>query len=58
MKAKTQKERDLKIAKLLERNRVDVKELEPQIQDLTEIMMTRISKLMGDLKNNELRPCE
>ena len=58
MKAKTQKERDLKMAKLLERNRVDVKELEPQIQDLTEIMMTRISKLMGDLKNNELRPCE
>jgi hypothetical protein len=58
MKAKTQKERDLKMANLLERNRVDVKELEPQIQDLTEIMMTRISKLMGDLKNNELRPCE
>jgi hypothetical protein len=58
MKAKTQKERDLKMAKLLERNRVDVKELEPQIQDLTEVMMTRISKLMGDLKNNELRPCE
>jgi hypothetical protein len=58
LKAKTQKERDLKMTKLLERNRVDVKELEPQIQDLTEIMMTRISKLMGDLKNNELRPCE
>ena len=58
LKAKTQKERDLKMTKLLERNRVDVKELEPQIQDLTEVMMTRISKLMGDLKNNELRPCE
>jgi hypothetical protein len=58
MKTKNPKERDLKMAKLLERNRVDVKELEPQIADQTETMITRISKLIGELKNNELRPCE
>ena len=58
MKAKTPRERDLKIAKLLERNRVDVKELEGQIAEQTETMITRISKLIGELKNNELRPCE
>jgi hypothetical protein len=58
MKAKTPRERDLKITKLLERNRVDVKELETQIEDQTETMLTRISKLIGELKNNELRPCE
>jgi len=58
MKAKTLKERNLKLAKLLERNRVDVKHLEPQIEDQIEPMMTIISKLIGELKNNELRPCE
>ena len=58
MKIKNPKERDLKMAKLLERNRVDVKELEPQIADQIEPMITRISKLIGELKNNELRPCE
>jgi hypothetical protein len=58
MKAKTQRERDLKMTKLLERNRVDVKHLEPQIADQITPMMTIISKLIGELKNNELRPCE
>jgi len=58
MKTKNPKERDLKMTKLLERNRVDVKHLEAQIAEQNETMLTRISKLIGELKNNELRPCE